>query len=54
MKIKKAHVDMKFQVGTELLPSAAPFWKKKGGGELGSSFYFISPSLLITIITMVQ
>ena len=42
---------MKFQVGTELLPSAAPFWKKKGGGKLGSSFYFIYPSLLITIIT---
>ena len=54
MKIKKTHVDTNFQVGTELLLSAAPFWKKKGGGKLSSSYYFISPSLLITVITMVQ
>ena len=53
-KIKKTHIDTKFRVGMELLPSAAPFWKKMGGGKLSSSFYFISPSLLITIITMVQ
>ena len=48
IKNKKTHVNMKFWVGTELLLSAAPFWKKKGREGGWTRFFFLFDFSFIT------